>query len=103
VVLLGSASPYWRYGSVCNSASISLAINNPEQLDFTKNLSNYPSKILFAYSELNPAYGKEHAELVSSALTNVELIEVKGCGHEIPQFGWNNYYPIIKTYLTEIL
>lgn len=97
------APPYWRYGAICNNSSIQLAISNPEQLNFTSNLSSYNSKILFAYSELNLAYGREHAEEVSSALSNVELVEIPGCGHEIPQFGWNHYYPKIKNYLTEIL
>lgn len=95
--------PFWRYGGVCNSASINLAINNPDQMDFTANIGNYTTKVLFAYSELNPFYGLEHAQSVSGALTNVELVEILGCGHEMPHFGWNNLYPKIKTYLTEIL
>lgn len=94
---------YWRYGAVCNSASIDLAINNPEQLNFTKNLSAFNTKTLFAYSELNTAYGQKHAELVSAALSNVDLVEITGCGHEMIQFGWNNFLPIIQNYLTEIL
>ena len=104
-VSTGDIAPpsYWRYGSVCNSASIDLAINHPEQLDFTKNLKDYSQKILFTYSELNEAYGIEHAQLVSSALTNVELVEIKGCGHEIPEYGWNEFYPVVKDYLIETL
>lgn len=94
---------YWRYGSICNTASIELATNNPEQMNFTTNLSKYTPKVLFAYSELNPAYGVDHAKLLSSSLPNVELVEIFGCGHEMPQFGWNNFYPIIKNYLNEIL
>ena len=97
------APPYWRYGAVCQSTSINLAIDNPEQLDFTTNLAAYDHKVLFAYSELNPAYGAEHASLVSAAYEQVELVEIPGCGHEIPAFGWNNFYPIVLNYLTEIL
>lgn len=95
--------PFWRYGSICSIASIELAINNPEQMDFTTNLMAYDTKVLFAYSELNPAYGLAHASLVSAALPKVELVEIKDTGHEIPQFGWTNFYPKIKTYLNEIL
>lgn len=95
--------PYWRYGGICSIASIDLAMNNPEQMDFTANLSNYNRKVLFAYSELNTAYGLEHAELVSAALSNVELVEIMGSGHEMPHFGWSNLYPIINTYLNETL
>ncbi len=95
--------PYWRYGAICNSASIQLATNNPEQMDFTKNLSNYNTKVLFAYSELNTAYGLEHAQLVSAAFPNVELVEILNSGHEMPHFAWDNLYPFIKNYLNEIL
>lgn len=96
-------SPYWRYGSICSSASIEMAINNPEQMDFTTNLSDYTTKILFAYSELNTAYGSEHASLLSSYLPNVELVLIHDSGHEIPHFGWDNFYPIIQNYLNEII
>lgn len=98
-----TAPPYWRFGGICNIASIELAMDNPEQMDFTTNLNNYNTKVLFAYSELNTAYGKEHAELVAGALPNVELVKIMGSGHEMPQFGWNNLYPFIKNYLNEIV
>ena len=98
-----SPPPYWRYGGICSIASIDLAINNPDQMNFTTNLSEYNTKVLFAYSELNTAYGLEHAEAVSAALPNVELVKILDCGHEMPHFGWNNFYPIIKNYLNEIL
>ncbi len=94
---------FWRYGAVCNSASIELVMNNPEQLDFTSNIKDHVSKILFAYSERNLAYGKEHAELLSDELLHVELKEISGCGHEIPEFGWSNFYPIVSEYLNEVL
>ncbi len=97
------APSFWRYGYVCNAASIELAINNPEQMDFTSQLDNFQRKVLFAYSELNTAYGPEHAAIVSSEFSNVDLVEVKSCGHEIPEFGWDNYYEFISNYLEEIL
>ncbi len=95
--------PYWRYGGICNITSIKLAIDNPDQMDFTENLKDHTSKVLFAYSEFNAAYGRDHANVVSSAYPNIELVEIKNCGHEIPHFGWNNFYPAIKDYLTQIL
>lgn len=98
-----SASPFWRMGAICSITSIQLAIDHPEQLDFTANLNRYQSKVLFAYSELNSAYGLEHAEWVSAPFPLVQLEEIKGCGHEMPHFGWNNFYPVIQNYLTEIL
>lgn len=99
---LGIAGPYpfWRMGAVCNSAALEYAREHP--FDYTTNLRQYTTKVLFAYSELNQAYGKAHAELVSSAYPNVQLVEIKGTGHEIPYFGWNNFYPIAKAYLDTI-
>lgn len=98
-----NSAPFWRYGAICNITSIQLAINTPKQVDFTTNLKNYTTKTLFVYSELNTAYGFNHAKEVSASLPKVDLIEIKGCGHEIPQYGWNNFLPLIKTYLNEIL
>lgn len=104
-VLTGDIAPppFWRYGAICNSASIDLAVNNPEQLDFTANLNDYETKILFAYSEKNEAYGQDHAALLANSLTNVELVKITGCGHEIPEYGWDNFYPVVIDYLNEIL
>ncbi len=95
--------PFWRYGAVCSSASLELAQANQADMDFTQNLANYPTKVLFAYSELNQAYGKEHAELVSAFYPSVNLVEISGCGHEIPHFGWENFRPLILEYLQEIM
>lgn len=98
-----NSAAFWRYGAICNTASLQLAINYPEQVNFTTHLNSYTTKTLFVYSELNTAYGMDHAKSVSSFLPNVQLAEIKGCGHEIPQYGWHNLYPLIKTYLNEIL
>jgi proline iminopeptidase len=95
-----SPVPFWRIGAVCNSACVTLANENP--FDFTTNLRQYTKTVLFFYSELNVAYGKTYAEQVSSAYPNVQLVEIKGSGHEMPYFGWERFYPIAKTYLNTI-
>ena len=92
--------PFWRFGAICNSAAMEIAENHP--FDFTTNLRKYTTKILFAYSELNEAYGKAHAEHVSSAYPNVQMVQIKGTGHEIPYFGWERFYPLAKNYLNTI-
>lgn len=99
---VGNAGPYpfWRSGAVCSSATMKFAEEN--SFDFTSNLSQYSNKVLFAFSELNESYGVEHAELVSAPFPNVQLVEIIGTGHEIPYFGWQNYYPVAKAYLDEI-
>jgi proline iminopeptidase len=99
---LGDAgpTPSWRSGAVCAAASFEYVKDHP--FDFTSNLSQYRTKVLFTYGELDVAYGTAHAELVSSAYPNVQLVEIKGSGHEIPYFGMDNFYPIAKSYLNTI-
>ncbi len=99
---LGNAGPYpfWRRGAVCSSAAIEYARAHP--FDFRTNLNQYTRKVLFLYSELNQAYGKQHAQSVSSAYPNVQLVEITGTGHEIPYFGWERFYPVALTYLNTI-
>ncbi|MBP1647798.1 MAG: alpha/beta hydrolase fold protein [Bacteroidetes bacterium] len=93
-------SPFWRQGAVCNAAAMEYARDHP--FDFTTNLRQYTTEVLFLYSELNEAYGRVHAELVSSAYPNVQLTLISGTGHEIPYFGWDRFYPVARTYLNTI-
>jgi proline iminopeptidase len=99
---LGNAGayPFWRYGAVTQSALFEIA--SKDGFDWTTNLSQYNTKVLFCYSELNKAYGVGHAQLLSSAYPRVQLEMIKGTGHEILYFGWNNFYPIVKNYLTAL-
>ncbi len=92
--------PFWRHGAVCSAASFKYVKDHP--FDFTTNLRQFTTRVLFMYSELNKAYGKGQAELVSSAYPNVQLVEVTATGHEIPYFGWNRFYPIARTYLNTV-
>ena len=99
---LGNPGPYpfWRKGAVCSSAAIDYA--RAHSFDFTTNLGQFTTKILFVYSELNRAYGKAHAEHVSSAYPNVELVKIPGTGHEIPYFGWEGFSPVALVYLNSM-
>jgi len=97
---IAGPSPFWRFGAVCNQTAIENAEEHP--FDFTTNLRNYTRPVLFAYSELNQAYGRSHAELVSSAFPDVRLVEIKGTGHEITYFGWDGFYPVATEYLNTI-
>jgi len=94
--------PFWRGGAVCNKALFE--IGNEEDPDWTTNLQQYDTKVLFLYSENNRAYGPEWAQRVSSAYLNVQLFEVMGAGHDMLTFdtGWNNAYPVILSYLKEL-
>jgi len=92
--------PFWRKGAICSMAATEYAADHP--FDFTTNLHQYTTRVLFLYSELNEAYGQAHAQWVSSAYPNVELVEITGTGHEIPYFGWDRFYPVATSYLNAI-
>lgn len=92
--------PYWRFGAVCNRAALEYA--DKHGFDFTTHLGQFTTKVLFIYSEHNHAYGRAHAERVSSAYPNVQLEEILGTGHEMTYFAWDRFYPLAKTYLNEI-
>jgi proline iminopeptidase len=92
--------PFWRKGAVCSSAAFEYANGHP--FDFTTHLRQFTTRVLFVYSEMNEAYGRAYAEMVSSAYPNVQLEEIGGTGHEMPYFGWDRFYPIAKTYLNTL-
>ncbi len=93
-------TPFWRYGAVCNHAALEYARNHP--FDFTTNLRQYATKVLFLYGERNEAYGRTYAQQVSSAYPNVELVEISGTGHEFPYFGWDKVYPLAMAYFNTV-
>lgn len=99
---LGNAGlyPFWRFGAVTQSAFFEIA--SKEGFNWTSNLRLYTTKVLFCYSEFNKAYGREYAQVLSSAYPNTQLELVNGTGHEIPYFGWNNFYPLVKNYLNTL-
>ena len=92
--------PFWRKGAVCSSASLEHVRDHP--FDFTTNLQQVTTSVLFLYSELNQAYGRAHAEMVSSAYPSVQLVQIRGTGHEMPYFGWDAVYPIARAYLNSV-
>jgi proline iminopeptidase len=97
--VLGNAGPYpfWRYGAILQRAMFDLA--EKQGFNWTTNLNQFTTKVLFCYSEGNKAYGLQWARQVSAAYPNVQLEQVNGSGHEIPWFGFNNFYPLVKNYL----
>lgn len=99
---IGNAGPYpfWRNGAVAFNA----LIDNAEQIgfDFTTQLKAYKTKVLFLYSELNRAYQLPWAQKVSGVYPNVQLEEIKGCGHEMLHFAWLEIREKSLTYLKEL-
>lgn len=99
---IGNAGPYpfWRNGAVAFNA----LIDNAERrgLDFTTHLKAYKPKVLFLYSELNRAYQLPWAQKVSSAYTQAQLEEIKGCGHEMFHFAWPGIMTKSLSYLNAL-
>ena len=93
---------FWRSGSVINRTLLDLG--DKESPNWTTNLSQYKTKILFVYSQNNKAYGEAHAKKVSSAYPNVQLELTKDAGHDMISFdkGWQNFYPVAKAYLNSL-
>lgn len=92
----------WRSGAVTFNAYVALGDKlNP---DWTTNLHQYTTGVLFIYSENNKVYGLEHAQKVSSAYPTVQLFETQDAGHDMLSFprGWNNTYPVMLNYLNTI-
>lgn len=94
--------PFWRGGAVVNKALFD--IGEKDKPDRTTNLGQFTTKVLFAYSERNKAYGLGHAQKVSAAYPNVQLEKINGAGHDFISFptGWNHFFPIALTYLNSL-
>lgn len=94
--------PFWRGGAIVNQALFEIGDN--EKPNWTTNLSQFTTKVLFIYSENNKAYGLAHAQKVSSAFPNVQLFKTSAAGHDMLSFdtGWNNSYPTMLTYLNSL-
>jgi proline iminopeptidase len=94
--------PGWRSGAVTFDAYFELG--DREKPNWTENLDEYKSEVLFIYSANNKAYGLSHALKVSSAYPFVRLFKTEGAGHDMLSFptGWNNTYPVMLEYLTSI-
>lgn len=93
-------SPFWRNGAVSLDAMIQ--ISEAEGFDFTTNLEAYSTKVLFIYGENNKSYGESFALKEASYFPNYELSEIKGTGHEMIYFKWNNVLPVVLPYLNAL-
>ncbi len=92
--------PFWRSGAVSFEAMVETG--EEKGLDFTTDLQDYNTRVLFLYSELNSAYGYDWAQTLGGAFPNVEYHLVQDSGHEMFYFGWEALYPIALTYLNEM-
>jgi len=95
-------SPFWRPGAIVNRTLFDLA--EKQGIDWTTNLKQYKTRVLFVYSANNKAYGLAHAQHVSSAYPTVQLLRIGEAGHNMLSFpkGWASFYPVALTYLNTL-
>jgi proline iminopeptidase len=93
-------SPVWRKGAAVLSKMLELG--KTEGFDFTSNLGQYPTKVLFLYSEKNSAYGQAYANELASAFVDVQVSEIKDTGHEMIYFKWDKVNALVLPYLNSL-
>ncbi|MEQ8580381.1 MAG: alpha/beta hydrolase [Marinoscillum sp.] len=90
-------SPFWRNGAAVLQAFIDISEN--EGFDFTTNLNQYQTNVLFLYGENNQSYGLSFAEKEAAFFTNPKIIQIDDTGHEMIYFRWSSVYPVVLDYL----
>lgn len=93
-------SPFWRNGAMVFSAFVDISEN--EGFDFTTNLDQYPTNVLFLYGENNKSYGLSFAKKEAAFFPNSEIIKIDDTGHEMIFFKWDSVYPVVLNYLNSL-
>ena len=93
-------SPFSRYGAVTLNSFVDIAEN--DGFDFTPNLNQFSTKVLFLYGELNLSYGLSFAEKEAAFFPEADIRQVDDTGHEMIHFKWDNVYPLVLDYLNSI-
>ena len=93
-------SPFWRNGAVVLQAFMDIAEN--EGFDFTTNLNQYKTNVLFLYGDNNRSYGLSFAEKEASYFPNSDIVQIDDTGHEMIYFKWNSVYPVVLDYLNSL-
>jgi proline iminopeptidase len=93
-------SPFWRNGAEVLQGFMKIAKN--DGFDFTTNLQQYHTKVLFLYGENNKSYGLPFAQKEAGYFPDTQISKISNTGHEMIYFKWNNVYPVVLTYLNSL-
>ncbi len=93
-------SPFWRNGATVLQAFMDISEN--EGFDFTTNLNQYQTKVLFIYGENNKSYGLSFAQKEAAFFPNSEIVKIDDTGHEMIYFKWNSVHPVVLNYLNSL-
>lgn len=93
-------SPFWRNGAIVLQAFIDISEN--EGFDFTTNLNQYATKVLFLYGENNESYGLSFAEKEAAFFPNAEITKISEAGHEMIHSKWDEIQSVVVNYLNTL-
>lgn len=93
-------SPFWRNGAVVLQAFID--ISEDQGFDFTTNLDQYQTRVLFIYGENNKSYGLRFAQKEAAFFPATDIVQIDDTGHEMIYFKWNLVQPVILDYLNSL-
>lgn len=93
-------SPLWRNGAIVLQAFMDISEN--EGFDFTTNLNQYQTKVLFLYGKNNKSYGLSFAKKEAAFFPNSNIVQIDDTGHEMIYFKWNSVYPMVLDYLNSL-
>lgn len=93
-------SPFWRNGAAVLQAFVDISEN--EGFDFTPNLQQFDTKVLFIYGENNKSYGLSFAQKEAAFFPNTQITQIDDTGHEMIYFKWNLVHPVVLNYLNSL-
>ncbi len=93
-------SPFWRNGAAVLNAFVDISEN--EGFDFTTNLHQYTTPVLFIYGENNQSYGRNFAQKEADFFPNAAIVQIDDTGHEMIYFKWDSVYPVVLNYLNTL-
>jgi proline iminopeptidase len=93
-------SPFWRNGATVFQAFVD--ISEKEGFDFTTNLAQFQTKVLFLYGENNQSYGLPFAQKEAAFFPHSEVVPIADAGHEMIYFNWQAVHPIVLNYLNAL-
>lgn len=93
-------SPFWRNGASVLQAFIDISEN--EGFDFTTNLTQFQTKVLFIYGENNKSYGLSFAKKEAAFFPKSDIVQIDDTGHEMIYFKWNSVHPVVLNYLNAL-
>lgn len=93
-------SPFWRNGATVLQAFVDISEN--DGFDFTTNLNQYQTNVLFIYGENNKSYGLSFAQIEAAFFPNSDIVQIDDTGHEMIYFKWNSVYPVVLDYLNSL-